>query len=222
MSVLNTLLWWQWGLLALIPPAIILLYFLKLKRQPLEVPSTYLWSRTIEDLHVNTIWQRLRRNLLLFLQLLVVALIIFALLRPGWRGYELTDERFVLLIDNSASMSAHDQQPSRLDFARQKALEIVGQMRSGNSAMVISFSDTARVVQTYTESRRALRQQIEKIAPTARTTSLNDALRRCRTGQPRRHSSARQSGSRRSAARDTVPIERRRFPDGIRLLAREP
>ena len=71
MSLLNTLSWWQWALLGAVPSAIVLLYFLKLKRQPLEVPSTYLWSRTVEDLHVNTIWQRLRRNLLLFLQLLL-------------------------------------------------------------------------------------------------------------------------------------------------------
>ncbi len=177
MSVLNTLWWWQWVALGCIPLAIILLYFLKLKRQPWEVPSTFLWSRTIEDLHVNTIWQRLRRNLLLLLQLILVALIILALLRPGWRGQELADERFVLLIDNSASMSSRDEPPTRLERAKQQALEIVAQMKAGNSAMVISFSDSAQVVQTYTESRRALRRQIEAIAPTSRGTDLTDALR---------------------------------------------
>ena len=54
--------------------------FLKLKRQPLEVPSTYLWKRSIEDMHVNSLWQRLRQNLLLFLQLLLIALAMLALL----------------------------------------------------------------------------------------------------------------------------------------------
>ena len=77
----NTLPGWQWALLALVPPAIIALYFLKLRRQPLEVPSTYLWKRSIEDLHVNSLWQRLRQNLLLFLQdgkgTLVFAVILF-------------------------------------------------------------------------------------------------------------------------------------------------
>ena len=70
-DLINSLAPWQWGwgLLALIPPAIIALYFLKLKRIPLEVPSTYLWRKSIEDLHVNSIWQRLRKNLLLYLQL---------------------------------------------------------------------------------------------------------------------------------------------------------
>ncbi len=177
MSFLNTLQFWQWALLGAIPFAILLLYFLKLKRQPLEVPSTYLWSRTIEDLHVNSIWQRLRRNILLFLQILLILLLMFSLLRPGWRGTELTDERLIVLIDNSASMTATDEQPTRLESAKQRALEIVDQMKAGHSAMVISFSDTAQVVQTYTESRRALRRQIDKISPTARSTDLTDALR---------------------------------------------
>jgi lipopolysaccharide/colanic/teichoic acid biosynthesis glycosyltransferase len=36
------------------------------------VPSTYLWRRTIQDQRVNALWQRLRRSLLLLLQLLAV------------------------------------------------------------------------------------------------------------------------------------------------------
>ena len=57
--------WWQWALLAAVPPAIVLLYFLKLQpHSRCEVPSTYLWRKSIEDLHVNSIWQRLRPSLL--------------------------------------------------------------------------------------------------------------------------------------------------------------
>ena len=35
---------WQWAMMLAVPPLIILLYFLKLRREPLEVPSTYLLS----------------------------------------------------------------------------------------------------------------------------------------------------------------------------------
>ena len=55
MSWMSTLAPWQWALLSLVPLGIILLYFLKLRREPVEVPSTYLWMRTIEDLHVNSL-----------------------------------------------------------------------------------------------------------------------------------------------------------------------
>lgn len=169
--------WWQWSILAAVPPAIIALYFLKLKRRPVEVPSTYLWLRSIEDLHVNAIWQRLRRNLLLFLQLLLLLLAALALTRPGWRGTKMTGERFVFLIDNSASMRATDVAPTRLDEAKRQVLALIDQMASGDVGMVVSFADTAQVEQMFTDSRRQLRQAVEKIEPTDRATSLLEALK---------------------------------------------
>src|SRR5687768_6248519 len=158
---LNTLTLWQWGLLALVPPAIIALYFLKLRRQPLAVPSTYLWTRAIEDLHVNSLWQKLRQSLLLFLQLLLIGLIAFTLLRPGWSGTRLEGKRFVFLIDTSASMAATDLAPSRLDQAKRQAIDFIEQMEAGAVAMVISFSNVAKVEQAFTDNRRLLRTKIE-------------------------------------------------------------
>ncbi len=177
MNLLNTLSLWQWIVLAAIPPAIVALYFLKLKRQPLEVPSTYLWSRTIEDLHVNTIWQRLRQSLLLFLQLLLIAMVILALLRPGMQGSELVGERFIFLVDTSASMSSTDAEPTRLEMAKRRLEQYIDQMRSGDAAMIISFSDTARVVQNYTDSRSQLRKRIQELRATNRPTDITEAMR---------------------------------------------
>src|SRR5262249_20616991 len=42
---------WAGLVLLLIPLLLVLLYFLKLKRKPLHVPSTFLWKKSIEDLH---------------------------------------------------------------------------------------------------------------------------------------------------------------------------
>ncbi|MDP6555277.1 MAG: BatA and WFA domain-containing protein [Pirellulaceae bacterium] len=167
----------QWAFLLAVPPAILSLYFLKLRRQPVEVPSTYLWSRTIEDLHVNSIWQKLRQSLLLFLQILVVTLAILACLRPGFRGTELIGDRFIFLIDNSASMSAKDMRRTRLSVAQERVLELIDQMKSSDVAMVISFSDVQRVEQSFTHSRGQLRQRVNRIQPTQRRTDLSDALR---------------------------------------------
>ena len=176
-DLIPMLTWWQWGLLALIPPAIIALYFLKLRREPLAVPSTYLWSRAIEDLHVNSLWQRLRQSLLLFLQLLLIALLAFTLLRPGWRGTELTGDRFIFLVDSSASMAATDVSPTRLDQAKRQTIALIEQMKQGDTAMVISFSNVARVEQSFTDNRRQLRTRVELIEQTNRPSDLSEALR---------------------------------------------
>jgi hypothetical protein len=168
---------WQWGVLVLVPPAIIALYFLKLKRQPLEVPSTYLWHKSIDDLRVNSIWQRLRQSLLLFLQLLLWTLLALVLLRPSWQGSRFARDRLVFLIDNSASMGATDVSPTRLHEAKRRVQELIDQMRSGDVAMIVSFADNARVEQMFTDNRGELRRRLESISVTDRPTSISEALR---------------------------------------------
>lgn len=198
--MINMLSPWQWLIMAAVPPLIIMLYFLKLRRQPVQVPSTYLWRRTIEDLHVNSIWQRLRKNLLLLLQLLVVLLLILACLRPGYRGEETLGRRSIILIDNSCSMQATDVGTSRLDEARQRAYEMIETLGQGDDltegpsssfssslglsgssskdvAMVIAFNDRADVKQGFTADKSKLRAAVDSILPTNRTTDLNEALR---------------------------------------------
>ncbi len=177
MSWISMLSWWQWLIMAAIPPLIVMLYFLKLRRMPVTVPSTYLWQRTVEDLHVNSIWQKLRKNLLLLLQLLVVAALILACLRPGYRGSDTLGNRSIVMIDNSASMQSTDVSPSRLAKAKQEAFKQIDTMSSGDVAMVIAFSDRADVRQGFTSDKRLLRAAIESIQPTNRTTDLNEALR---------------------------------------------
>jgi hypothetical protein len=177
MTWINMLSWWQWLIMAAIPPLIVMLYFLKLRRMPVKVPSTYLWKRTIEDLHVNSIWQRLRKNLLLLLQLLVVLALILACLRPGFRGETQLGNRSIFMIDNSSSMQATDVAPSRLAAAKQQANSMLDMMAGGDVGMVIAFSDRADVKQGFTADKRRLRAAINAIEPTNRTTDLNEALR---------------------------------------------
>lgn len=165
-----------WAVLGLVPLGILILYFLKLRRRPVQVPSTLLWMRSLEDLHVNSLFQRLRRNLLLFLQLLVVGLTMFALLGPQSQGLQRQGRRLVLAIDESASMAATDVAPSRLAKAKAEARKILDAMGSGDLAMIVAFSDQARVVANYTENTDLLRRRLDAIQPTEAPTSLREAL----------------------------------------------
>lgn len=165
-----------WAVLAGIPIGIIALYFLKLRRRPIQVPSTILWRKSIEDLHVNSLFQWLRKNLLLYLQLLAVFLAMAALAGPKFQGTSDVKQRYILMIDHSASMSATDVKPTRLDKAKSEARKVIEGMKRDDLAMIISFSDRARVVSSYSGNRGVLLARLEEIRPTSATTNLLEAL----------------------------------------------
>ena len=155
-------------------PLLLLLYFLKLRRRELPISSTFLWKKAIQDLQVNSPFQKLRRNLLLFLQLLLLLLLCLALARPVANYTPGAGKLSVILIDRSASMSATDQPGghTRLDEAKRRAKDWVGGMVRGGQATVIAFDDSPEMMQTFTGDEAALRSAIDRIQPTDRRTRL--------------------------------------------------
>ena len=150
-------------------PALLVLYFLKLRRREVAVSSTFLWRKAIQDLQVNAPFQRLRRNLLLLLQLLLLILLILSLSRPVTNVRSPAGQVNVILIDRSASMGARDVEgKTRLEEAKRRAKELVDSMGRGATAAVIAFDDTAETVQTFTSDAVALRQAIDRVAQTDR------------------------------------------------------
>src|SRR5580658_7413322 len=93
---------------AIVIPALLVLYFLKLRRKEMTVSSTFLWRKAIQDLQVNAPFQKLRRNLLLLLQLLLLLALLLSLARPVANYRPGAGKQTVILIDRSASMSARD------------------------------------------------------------------------------------------------------------------
>ncbi len=168
-----TPVWW----LLVFVPGLLSLYFLKLRRQDHEVSSTLLWKRSLEDLHVNAPFQRLRKSWLFVLQLLVVLALIVAAWRPRTMGLEGTGRSHVLLIDNSASMSA--RQPdgtTRLEIAKRDALAVISRMSATDRACVMVFASRAALVQPLTSDTGILTARIQAIEPSAMSTSLENAL----------------------------------------------
>jgi len=179
-------------------PSLLILYFLKLKRRDVEVSTTLLWKKAIEDLQANAPFQRLRKNLLLFLQLLALAAALFALAQPEVKSSAAPGGRHVILIDRSASMQSTDGNPdkpgakSRLQKAKEEAMELVDSLREpgltsfeGDQAMVIAFDMAADIRQNFTTSKAALKSAIESIQPVDSGTSIREAIKLAKAYSPR-------------------------------------
>lgn len=165
-------------LFALTLPVIIAFYLLKLRRTRREVSSTLLWRRAAEDMQANAPFQKLRRNLLLLLQLLVAALLVLGLARPYLNMRAAGARNMVLLIDHSASMSARDGEGglTRLEQAKARAAELVRGMRPGDQTMVVAFAAKATVLSQFTPDRARLESVIRSIAPTELPNRAADAF----------------------------------------------
>ena len=158
---------------ALAVPALLILYFLKLRRREMVVPSTLLWRKAIQDLQVNSPFQKLRRNLLLLLQLLILLALLLAFSRPVTNYRPPPGAVSVILIDRSASMSARDiDGRTRLEEAKRRAIDLVESMKKESSAMVVAFDSSAQTLQSFTSDQVALKNAINSIGPTDRSTKL--------------------------------------------------
>jgi Ca-activated chloride channel family protein len=148
------------GLLALLAvPAIILLYLLKQKHTDYQISSLYLWNHALRDLEANAPWQRLKKNLLMLLQILAVVLLALILAGPVIRTGNGHSGSVLLVIDCSLSMQSGDMKPSRFEAAIRDAAETAASFQAGTEFTVIASGRTADIVlNRVNDKNRALRE----------------------------------------------------------------
>ena len=165
-----------WAFLGL--AAILALYMLKRRFEEHEVPSTYLWRRMLADQNANRPFQKLRKNLLMVLQLAVVALLALALMHPATKG--LTGGDYVLIFDTSLSMRAD----GRMEQAKERALRMVDEMAAGSSVTVITAGTEVETPLSRSEDSVRVKQTISSVragyagAALDRAVSLAQAMAR--------------------------------------------
>jgi hypothetical protein len=157
-------------------PVVLAMYLLKLRRDERVVPSTLLWQRLLTDVEANAPWQRLRRSLLLLLQLLLVALLAILAARPFLERPAGLAGDVVVVIDTSASMGATDIPPDRLTEAKAQVLARLHDLPANGTVSVIAAGRTARVVVNGTTDIGRVRAAIDEIKVSPSTGDLGDAL----------------------------------------------
>jgi hypothetical protein len=143
---------------------VINLYFLKLKRENFVISSTLLWRRCIDEMRVNSPFQRLRRNLLLLLQIIILALLVLALARPFRAAEGILGHNIILLLDNSASMSATDVKPNRLEQARRKLYDLL-QARSDAQTAIVVYAGSAHTLVPLSDDLATSGNLLEALRP---------------------------------------------------------
>ncbi len=137
---------WPLAFLILIP-VIILLYLLKQKVKDEPFSSTILWQEIYKNLEAKTPFEKLKQNILMYLQILLMLVLMFALMAPVLKKGGIVEEHTVIVVDCSASMQyLYDGELSRLDYSVKQAEKEIDGLSENSTVTLISCGGEATVV----------------------------------------------------------------------------
>jgi uncharacterized protein (DUF58 family) len=158
-------------------PVVVVFYLLKRKRVVKLVSSTLLWQKFLAETQASAPFQKLRKNWLLILQIILLTLAVLALSRPYFSTKAKPAQRRVVILDASASMQATDEAPSRFEKARAEALKWVDSLKDTDEMVVVLAGPTTEVKQSATSEKAALRRALQGCTCSDGPTRLLPALR---------------------------------------------
>lgn len=125
----------------------------------------------------------IRQWLLLLLRTLIVVFLVLAFSRPALKGNFGTlgshaKTSLLIILDNTASMTLHDEQGKYLDQAKEKVLQIISLMQEGDDAALIRLSDLPAVTtQTLSHDKQKLQSLVNETSLSVAHNTIEDALR---------------------------------------------
>jgi hypothetical protein len=166
-----------WPLFLLITiPLLILLYILKRKYREEVISSTLLWNEVYKNTRANTPWEKLRKNIMLLLQIIILLLLIFSLMRPFLNFGGKTYKNIILVLDNTASMSAEYGDGTRLDEAKKLAKEFLGSTKDDTNTYIISFDGNSNLLQNGDFDKEVSNEIISSISQSYNSGDINETL----------------------------------------------
>jgi len=160
----------------IIIPIILLLYFMRPKRQNRVVGSTLLWQQALQDLQASRPWQRLRITPLLLLQLLAALVIVLILARPAIFLSSPISGDTIIILQSSASMQATDVAPNRFEAAKSQIADLVDGLGSNDHLSLISMSHTPQVLIASSQDKGQIMAALQRAKVTNQDADLEQAL----------------------------------------------
>ncbi len=140
------------------------------------VPFAPLWLPAGGERRSERLARRLRRWLSLLLQLVFVALILLAAGDPQSAASDRSGRSLLILIDRSASMSATDEDGTRLGRARTVARELATGLGGADRAMIASFASGVTAETGFESDAARLGAAVDRVAPSEEPGDLGRAL----------------------------------------------
>ena len=160
----------------IIIPIILVLYFMRPKRQERVVSSTLLWQQALQDLQASRPWQRLRITPLLLVQLLAALVIVLVLARPATFFSSPISGNTIIILQASASMQATDVVPSRFEAAKSEIADLISGIGPDDHVSLITMARTPQVLIAVSGDKGQLNAALQRAKVTNQDADLEQAL----------------------------------------------
>ncbi len=161
---------------SIIIPVILLLYFMRPKRQERVVSSTLLWQQASQDLQASRPWQKLRITALLLLQILAAIVIVLVLARPATFISSPIGGNTIIILQASASMQATDVPPSQFEAARSDIANLIDGLGPSDQLSLITMAKTPQVLIAFSSDKNQLASALQQAKVTNQDADLEQAL----------------------------------------------
>ncbi len=155
---------------------IIIMYLLKKQHTDIVISSNYLWEKALKDIEANRPWQKLRKNLLLILQLLIFSLIVLSLAKPYIFSSAASSGNIIIVLDTSMSMQGKSKDSTRFDTAKKEAEKIIDNLRPDTSLSIITMDTSPNIILNNTKNKELAKKQLASIKPTNSKDNIQETL----------------------------------------------
>lgn len=144
-------------------PLVVLYHVFRPKSTKVAVSSVVLWQKALTVAGRHSAWDRVIRNLLLIVQVLVV--IVCALVLSGFfvDKMVLRPQRYLMIIDTSASMAATDVKPDRLTAVKAAAVSYLRALRDNSEVALFDMNSTTTRLLDYTDDLASVERAISEL-----------------------------------------------------------
>ncbi|MBS4193815.1 vWA domain-containing protein [Lederbergia citri] len=163
-------------LLSFFMAAVIVFYMFRKRYENKIIPSNLLWEQVMNEWQASPWLDKLQRNLLLFLQLLILLLLMTALTRPYWMTKGIEGEHIIFVIDTSASMSAVSNGISRMDEAKDYLITLLKDIDNQEVSIISAGSVPNLLINKETDMNK-IRKTVDGLKLSYEYCDMDKAIR---------------------------------------------
>lgn len=162
--------------LLLAVPVVIILYLLKPKGKDYKISSTLLWDNLFKNQQSKTFLEKFIHNILMYLQILIILLLVFALMSPYIHMRDVNKENVILVFDTSGSMQ-HDagNGRTRIEEAVEQAKSLIAASEDTTFSIVANDCMGTELLAVGAKDKKSLYDVLEQIVCCDGPGSLQEA-----------------------------------------------